>query len=91
VTGPDPFVETGGLQGRAVALRTDGQRTLRVFTRILASRFRATVHSILPEPDRWYAIRLPALSGGLDWTIRLDPPPGSHRFEACLGSPAAGS
>jgi hypothetical protein len=91
VTGPAPTLEVRGLHGRAIVLRTDGQRTLRLFTRILASRFGAAVHSILPEPDRWYRIALPALSGGLDWSIRLDPPPGSHRFDACVESPTGGS
>ena len=91
VTGPDPTLELRGLGGRSATFRMDEQGTLQVFGRILASRFGATVHPTLAEPDRWYAIDLPALSGGLDWSIRLDPPPGSQRLDACVEAGAGGS
>jgi hypothetical protein len=88
VLGSDPWLELLGVRGRGVTVRTDGQRTLQVFTRILAPTFGGTVHSILPEPGRWYDVILPPLSGGLDWSLRIDPPPGSHQFDICLGAAA---
>jgi hypothetical protein len=91
VIGPDPFLEVVIGKGDHILLRTDGQRTLQVFARIVATEFGEVVHSMFPQAGRWYVVTPHELPGDLSWKLRLDPPPGSGRFEACVVHPALGT
>lgn len=84
VTGDDPFLSFRGVRGESVWIRTDGQRVLQVFARIVGDVFEAPASSIYPIRQAWYRLDPEALPAGLDWTVRVDPPPGSSAFDLCL-------
>ena len=84
VTGSDPLGSLVIPAGRAIAIRTNGQRTFQAFGRVLAEDFGLIVRSGFLVPGDWYAISPAPLPEGLSWKVRLDPPPGSTTFEVCL-------
>jgi hypothetical protein len=84
VTGDDPYVALRLLDGESLAIRTDGQRTLQVFERVLTDDFGAIVKSIQPVPGTWYAVKPPALGRAFPWRLRVDAPPRSSRLDICL-------
>jgi hypothetical protein len=85
VTGPDPSVVVAPGSAPGVAIRTDGQRTLEVFGLVLADDFGPHLRRGFPAtPDQWYEVRPQSLGDRFGWRLRIDPPPGSSRFDLCL-------
>lgn len=89
IIGDDPFLSISLEANEQIWMRTDGQRVLQVFARVVGDVYRSPVSSIYPQPTIWYRVTPQPLVPGLFWTLRIDPPPGSAIMDVCLTSEGA--